>query len=188
MSSLAYLLAPLALLLPNPMPDQVRGAQDNSARLAAAEARADQASMIIRSGWFTFDAMEKAAINHQIRIERRVTIRIAPSAPSAPQSVAASIEAARVSGELVERKFGKCLPISAIAGVEPTDESRLMLFMRDQRLISAELEKACNARDFYSGFYIEKNKDGMLCVERDKLHARTGANCEIESLRQLVGR
>jgi hypothetical protein len=63
-----------------------------------------------------------------------------------------------------------------------------MLYLRDQRIISANLEKACSARDFYSGFYVDQNSDGLLCVDRDKLHSRTGANCEVERMRQLVAR
>ena len=59
-------------------------------------------------------------------------------------------------------------------------------FLRDRRMLSVNLEKSCRARDFYSGFYVEKNKDGQLCISRDKLQSRTGARCEIETMRQLV--
>ena len=53
-------------------------------------------------------------------------------------------------------------------------------------MIAVNLEKACRARDFYAGFYVERNKDGQLCVDRDKLQSRTGAQCEVETMRQLV--
>ena len=81
--------------------------------------------------------------------------------------------------------MGKCVPVSGIAAVQ-ADAGRLLLFMRDQRLVAASLEKACSARDFYSGFYLERTGDGLLCVERDKLHSRAGASCELSKLRQLV--
>jgi hypothetical protein len=53
-------------------------------------------------------------------------------------------------------------------------------------MISVNLEKSCRARDFYSGFYVERRKDGRLCVDRDELQSRTGARCEVESMRRLV--
>lgn len=87
----------------------------------------------------------------------------------------------------VERKMGQCVPMASIAGGRPESGSRLMLFMRDRRLIAANLEKSCSARDFYSGFYVDKpNSDGKLCVDRDRILARNGARCEIASFRLMV--
>ena len=125
-------------------------------------------------------------VAHQVRIEQRVTIRIAPRDPAIrPSMLAEMARAASAPARLAERKMGKCVPISGIAAVQP-DGGRLLLFMRDQRLVSASLEKACRARDFYSGFYLERTGDGLLCVERDKLHSRAGASCSVSKLRQLV--
>lgn len=132
------------------------------------------------------DAMRQVAVNRQIRIERRVTIRISPALPTQSRNLLADLPRGSQPNNFVERKFGKCVPISAIAGVQPGQDNRLMLYLRDQRIISANLEKACSAREFYSGFYVEQNADGMLCVDRDKLHSRTGANCEVARMRQLV--
>ena len=36
-------------------------------------------------------------------------------------------------------------------------------------MVSAALERSCSARDFYSGFYVERNADGQICVKRDTL-------------------
>ena len=80
----------------------------------------------------------------------------------------------------------RCVPIAGISGVQTGNGNRLLLFLRDQRIISVNLERACRARDFYSGFYIERNADGKLCVDRDKLQSRSGAKCEVERMRQLV--
>ena len=82
--------------------------------------------------------------------------------------------------------MGKCLSVSAISGVQPNGGNRLLLFMRDERIVSAELERACRARDFYSGFYLSQNNDGKLCVGRDQLQSRSGVNCKLSSLRRLV--
>lgn len=123
---------------------------------------------------------------HQVRIEQRMTIRIAPRDPTVrPSMLAEMAAAASAPTRLAERKMGKCVPISGIAAVQP-DAGRLLLFMRDQRLVAASLEKACRARDFYSGFYLERTGDGLLCVERDRLHSRAGASCAVSKMRQLV--
>jgi hypothetical protein len=183
MSSLSAFLAPFALLLPNP------AAVDDvppNVGLALPDIRAEQSSKAALPGWLMLDAMHQVAVNQQIRIERRVTIRISPAVPNPSQNLTADLPRGAQPANLVERKFGKCVPIRSIAGVQPTQDNRLLLFLRDQRIISANLEKACSARDFYSGFYVEQNSDGMLCVDRDKLHSRTGANCEVERMRQLV--
>lgn len=87
---------------------------------------------------------------------------------------------------IVERKMGRCLPIASIAGVQPSGDNRLILYMRDRRIISATLEKACRARDFYSGFYIARNSDGLLCSDRDELQSRSGSNCQLKGMKQLI--
>ncbi|WP_395327179.1 hypothetical protein WBP06_10295 [Novosphingobium sp. BL-8H] len=122
----------------------------------------------------------------QIRIEQRMTIRISPRAPlpdpDGPESLAESAGSPRYT----ERKIGKCLPIAGIAGVQPEGQRNLLLFMRDRRIISAELEKACRAGAFYSGFLLSRSADGQLCVDRDTLLSRSGSNCKLTRLRQLV--
>ena len=185
MHSLSAFLAPIALLLPNSA--EVSDAW-GTVGLVPQEASAEQASPAVPPGWLMLEAMQQAAVNQQIRIERRVTIRIAPNVPAETRSLMADFSPDALPRNFVERKFGKCLPISSIAGVQSTRGNQMMLHLRDKRIISVSLEKACSARDFYSGFYVEKNSDGMLCVERDKLHSRTGANCEVARMRQLVGR
>lgn len=79
-----------------------------------------------------------------------------------------------------------CVPIKGINGVQPGSGNRLVLFMADRRMVSARLEKSCRARDFYSGFYLERNEDGKLCVSRDKLQSRSGTSCELTRMRELV--
>ncbi len=122
----------------------------------------------------------------QVRIEQRVTIRIAPRDPAVrPSMLAQMAPNAAAPAHFAERKMGKCVSVSGIAAVQP-DAGRLLLYMRDQRLVSASLEKACSARDFYSGFYLDRTGDGLLCVSRDKLHSRAGVSCAISKMRRLV--
>lgn len=122
----------------------------------------------------------------QVHIEQRVVVRIAPRDPADRQEL--MIEAPRPLSQprFEERKMEKCVPVRNIAGVQTGSGNQLMLYLRDRRIVIARLEKACLAREFYSGFYLEKNKDGMLCVDRDKLQSRAGANCELKRMRELV--
>ena len=85
-----------------------------------------------------------------------------------------------------QRKIGKCLTARNIVAVQTVSSRDLVLYMADSRMIRAQLNKACNARDFYLGFYIEPNDDGELCVDRDMLRSRNGASCKIGGIRQLV--
>lgn len=120
----------------------------------------------------------------QVRIEQRMTIRISPRGPAPMPQMFFGMPDAPV--QLTERKMGKCLPISGIASVRPDRANRLLLFMRDRSLVSAELDRSCRARDFYSGFYLERSDDGRLCVDRDTLLSRSGMNCKLTRIRQLV--
>lgn len=137
-------------------------------------------------GWIMFEAIRRAPVQHQVRIEQRVIIRIAPRSASARQNMSSFVAPQQPRTRLVEREADDCLPVAAIGAVQPARDNRLMLYMRDRRLFSAQLERSCTARDFYSGFYVERNSDGMLCIDRDRLQSRTGSQCEVEQLRQMV--
>lgn len=130
------------------------------------------------------NAIQQQEIQRQVRIERRITIRIPNT--SRNRIPLSAINQTQLSNDWKEKKIGKCLPMKSIAGVQISGSNQLLLYTNDQRIIRAELEKVCRARDFYSGFYLEQSKDGNLCVDRDVLHARSGAKCELESIRQLV--
>jgi hypothetical protein len=137
-----------------------------------------------RAGWSRVADAFRSAPAEQVRIERRMTVRITPL--GATREMLAALPEAPLASRFRERKVGKCLSVAGIAGVQIGGDDRLMLFMRDQRMIGASLEKACRARDFYSGFYLERNGDGRLCVDRDMIHSRSGASCSLSRLRQLV--
>ncbi|MEP5938729.1 MAG: hypothetical protein ABJ239_10410 [Erythrobacter sp.] len=133
-----------------------------------------------------FDAFYSVPVQRQVRIERRVTIRIAPQQTAPRQNLIADLPRQAAPPKYEERKMEKCLPIEGISGVQTGSGNRLLLYLRDKRVVSAKLEKSCRSRDFYSGFYLERNKDGKLCVDRDKLQSRAGAKCEIDRFRHLV--
>lgn len=173
MTSLIVLLAPLALVAGSPSLD---AGVDGDASGSVAPYR--------RAAWRHIAEAFRAEPVAQVRIEQRLIIRVAPRG-SARELLAVLPNEARTS-RMRERKIGRCLPTAGIAGVEIGADDRLLLFMRDRRLISASLEKVCRARDFYSGFYVERSGDGLLCIGRDMLHSRTGTSCIVSRLRQLV--
>lgn len=123
---------------------------------------------------------------NQVRIEQRLTIRVTPRAPELRPNMLAELPTNGIPSNVTERRMGRCLPVSGIAGVQMGGDSKLILFMRDQRIVSATLDKTCRSRDFYSGFYMARSEDGMLCTHRDMLQSRAGANCQLTGLKQLV--
>lgn len=122
--------------------------------------------------------------SRQVRIEGRVTLRISPAQGAMRQSMMAeTAPASRM--RLEERPFGSCVDTRRIGAVADRGD-RLMLFLRDRRTLSAQLEKGCSPREFYQGFYMEPADDGMLCVNRDRLMSRSGAKCQVARLREMV--
>lgn len=194
MPSLAAFLIPVALLLPMPAADEAApNASDYDPGVivgngfgflgAAPDASVDEPAPV---RWLMLPAPGDDNAAYQVRIEQRVIIRIAPQGAPMRENLTAQLPQGPQPRRLVERKIGSCVPMGGIIGVQPTSDNRLMLFMRDQRLIAANLEKACSARDYYSGFYVEPSRDGNLCVDRDQLQSRTGAKCRLSRIRQLV--
>lgn len=185
MHSLFALAAPLALMLP-----WVAGADASEGKSGPAPSAPQCDAVAAQAGpqerINPLSAMQGSATARQIRIEQRVVVRISPQPSAARQNLLAELPQRELSQRFEERGKEKCVALQGIAGVQTGSGNRLVLFLRDRRMISVNLEKACRARDFYSGFYVEKNKDGRLCVERDKLQSRTGASCEVETMRQLV--
>ena len=196
MASLAIFLSPLLLLAASaadkPVADaavvdsQVHTQEHAPARLTEEAARRrDDMSQSAAPWWVRLapDFLPQTA--NQVRIERRVIVRISPRAVPA-QSFAPTAAQTRAPVRFVTRPMDDCLPVSAIAGVRASTGDRLLLYLRDRRLVSAQLERTCSARDYYSGFYFEPNEDGRLCVDRDRLLSRTGAKCSLSDMSQLV--
>jgi hypothetical protein len=180
MHSLFALAAPLALMLPWAAGEDAPTLKAASAPQceAAAQSQAPQVNPL--------SAMRVQLIARQVRIEQRVVVRIAPASTAVRQNMLAELPQRAVSPRFEEAGKEKCVALEGIAGVQTGSGNRLVLFLRDRRMISVNLEKTCRARDFYSGFYVERRKDGRLCVDRDELQSRTGARCEVESMRRLV--
>lgn len=189
MNALVAILSPLALLLPALPGQSPAGPGEGTVQEAAVRADSPQGFDALPAGPFeVFREARRPQELAQVRIEQRVIIRISPSTPATRQQMMSDFRnerSSRTSYEL-ERHRG-CVAIAGIAAVQPeTAQNRLLLFMRDRRILSAELERACNARDYYSGFYVERNEDGQLCPKRDLLQSRAGASCKVAEFNRLV--
>jgi len=192
MSFAAVLLSPFVLLFPaageielhdfHDVPMAAMG--ENPPPRIETPPSAETAKWIFRDVADTFRVQSQ----NQVRIEQHMTIRITPlSRPNPmPQPMMMDLPRRELAPRMVERNMGRCVSVSSISGVQPDSGGRLILFLRDRRMVSAVLERACRARDFYSGFYIERTTDGQLCVDRDTLLSRSGANCKLTRIRQLV--
>ena len=181
-----FVSAILSLLLPlAATPDDVRA--DEVARQAQEQAGPMSRSEISERlpPWHGLADVADPPVVNQVRIERRVILRISPQPSRARSNLLAQLPRQPVAAQLVERPMGDCLPANGIVGVSDRG-SRLIIYMRDRSLISAQLEKACSPRDFYLGFYVERSDDGQLCVDRDRLMSRAGAKCRISEMNRLV--
>jgi len=122
----------------------------------------------------------------QVRIEQHVIIRISPSPPAARREMFGPPPRPDEPVRFKEKKSDHCVAIDDIAGITPMQPNRLVLFMRDHRMLSAALERSCDADAFYLGAYIARSPDGKLCTGRDALRARTGATCRVSRISRLV--
>jgi hypothetical protein len=125
-------------------------------------------------------------VTHQVHIEEHVVIRLAPTSPTVRRGMMPLPPRADGPVRYKEKKHARCVPLDEIAAIAPTRPNRLLLFMRDHRLLSASLERACDADAFYLGAYVDQSEDGRLCSGRDTLRARTGAKCRIARISRLV--
>ena len=122
------------------------------------------------------------ARDFQLRVEQRVIVRF----PNQPITVSSGRGDNRKSVIYNEEKIGKCLLMDRLIASRPGPKNTLELVTRERQLIRAYLGDGCLAREFYAGAYVERSKDGKLCIDRDLMHARTGAKCEIDKFRLLV--
>jgi hypothetical protein len=125
--------------------------------------------------------------NFQMRVEQRVIIRV----PRQTVSQASNMTVGGLRSRPIkydEKKIGKCLIMDRFIASRPGGGSKenLELVTRDGSIVRAYLGDGCLAREFYAGAYMERPGDGKLCADRDLMHARTGAKCEIDRFRLLV--
>ncbi|GGD63191.1 hypothetical protein [Croceicoccus mobilis] len=165
----AILLGNGAVPVPDSLPDQPAQITDNP----------DSPEAI-------FEDVQRQIMARQVRVERRVIVRITPfssrraaSEMDIPPPRQPPVTRARSDGT------HRCIPLSQVAGIRLSPQRQLLLFMRDRRVFSADFERSCPVQGFYSGFYVERPRDGLLCAGREELHARSGADCMLGGFREL---
>jgi len=103
----------------------------------------------------------------------RVPVRLRP-APSRDSQV-----------EWKEGKGPKCVSARSIVGATALRQRSFDLLLRDRSRIRARLDRSCPALDYYYGFYISPDEDGLICADRDSIRSRVGGECEIDAFRSL---
>ena len=129
------------------------------------------------------------APHFQVVIEQQLIIRV-PARRSPLTNFSASPEASRRERPVPivwqEKKAPKCVAMRSIMGMQTVQRDSIDLITRQKQRLRAQLNRGCRALDFYAGFYMKGNEDGRLCEDRDEIHARTGAKCEIDKFRLMV--
>ena len=193
MSLSTALLVPFALLLPTAEVVQTSVPVEDS---AAATADASAEPVADESQFEGFTYLPVTFVVHQfpdrragqVRIEQTLRIRISPQRTQSSQArpdMLVGVPQRAIGSSFDERRIGRCLSINSISGVQPNGGNDLILYLRDRRMVRAQLERSCRSREFYSGFYVAGG-DGRLCVDRDMLQSRSGSNCKLAEIRQLV--
>lgn len=125
----------------------------------------------------------------QMVIEQQLIIRV-PARRSPLNNFAAGPAPSRRATEIPivwkEKKAPKCISMRNIMGMQAVQRDSIDLITRQKQRLRAQLNRGCRALDFYAGFYMQGSKDGQLCEDRDQIHARTGAKCEIDKFRLMV--
>ncbi len=199
MSLSTALLVPFALLLPTaevvltsvPVEDSAAATADASAEPVADESQFEGFTYLPVT-FVVHQFPDRRA--GQVRIEQTLRIRISPQRTQRTQRTQSSqarpdmlvgVPQRAIGSSFDERRIGRCLSINSISGVQPNGGNDLILYLRDRRMVRAQLERSCRSREFYSGFYVAGG-DGRLCVDRDMLQSRSGSNCKLAEIRQLV--
>jgi hypothetical protein len=125
----------------------------------------------------------------QVVVEQQLIIRV-PAQRSQLNNFAAGPMPSRRATEIPivwkEKKAPKCVAMRNIMGMQATQRDSIDIITRQKQRLRAQLNRGCRALDFYAGFYMQGSKDGKLCEDRDQIHARTGAKCEIDKFRLMV--
>jgi hypothetical protein len=129
----------------------------------------------------------------QVTIEQRIIIRIPIMPPAGVRR--SGRDAAMVTQappappallKMKEAKGPKCLKLDQLRGAVINPASGVTMVTEKEEHFRAHFAKTCLPQSFYSGFYIEPQKDGALCAKRDILHARNGSSCEIDYFSKLI--
>lgn len=123
--------------------------------------------------------------NQYTRVVReRIIIRV-PARAGQAASGNAPVPAATPVTRWREGRGPRCLRARAIAGARVRGRNSVDLILKNERRFRAKLADNCPALDYYYGFYINPNPDGMVCADRDIIRSRMGGQCAIHAFRSL---
>lgn len=141
----------------------------------------------------SISAMTPPPAGYQVVVERRIIIRIPARSTTLTtfdggptRADPRALDDASVVWK--ERDGPRCVLARGIWGVQGAQKNSVDMILRDRQRLRARLNRGCRALDFYSGFYFRPTADQRLCADRDRILARTGAECTIDSFRLLVPR
>lgn len=116
----------------------------------------------------------------QVTIRRelvvRVPVRVRPAA-------AAAVKQSRI--EWKEKRGPKCIAARSIVAATAMTQKSVDLLLRDRTRLRARFERSCPALEYYAGFYVSPNPDGLICADRDAVRSRVGGECGIDRFRAL---
>ena len=118
----------------------------------------------------------------QVRIREHIVIRV----PRVVGTVRAMRTSPPPEPNWKEKKADKCIPMTQLAGYAVTRGDNVDLLLNGSGRLRIKLDHDCPALDYYSGFYIRRNPDGMICAKRDTIRSRSGGECSIKGFRRLI--
>jgi hypothetical protein len=110
----------------------------------------------------------------QLVVREQIMVRVQTRRPPNPAPV-----------QWKEGKGPKCVQAQSILGASLTAQESVDLILKNNGRIRAQLDSSCPALDYYHGFYIRPNADGMICADRDHIRSRVGGQCGIDRFRSL---
>jgi hypothetical protein len=126
----------------------------------------------------------------QIVVEQGIIIRVPPQRQAATFTASSQTSSRRTPPpqpiKWKERDAPKCLAMRDVVAVQVTRKDSIDLLTRERQRLRAQLDGRCRAQDFYSGFYMQRSRDGRLCEDRDILQTRSGLKCEVDKFRLMV--
>jgi hypothetical protein len=84
-----------------------------------------------------------------------------------------------------EKKGPKCVPMRQVIAAGPISPGSVDLILRDRSRLRAKFDSSCPALDYYYGFYVTPNPDGLICADRDVIRSRMGGECGIDKFKTL---
>ena len=118
----------------------------------------------------------------QLTIHERIIIRVPRLRAPPPLPIPMPATPIR----WVEKHGDKCVPMAGLAGALVPGPGAVDFVLAGGSRVRARLGEDCHALDFYAGFYVKPDPDGMMCAGRDAVRARSGAICPIRAFKRLV--